>query len=248
MISEIDSVNDTVSAYWDARSQGYALQVDKQQETDEFANYRMYFGELAPNSQVLDVGCGPGFFATELAKKGFCVTAVDMSRGMLEQTERRAQARGVVVKTVLADAKHLPFDDESFDLVCCRDLVWNLPDPKSAYREWLRVLKPEAKLVIFDGNYYRYLFDERYAKVHDAWEKSFGHILLGVKTQTIDDVAKTLPLGQEDRPAWDIATFQALGIENVQAHTLSTYETDDGAKPLIAKFVVVVKKGAKASF
>lgn len=247
MTSKKDSVNDTVSAYWDARSQGYALQVDRQEETDEFPNYLTYLNDIPVGGQVLDVGCGPGFFATELAKNGFCVTAVDMSRGMLEQTRRRAQIKGVEVGTLLADAKQLPFADETFDLVCCRDLVWNLPDPQSAYREWLRVLKPKAKLVVFDGNYYRYLFDERYAKVHDAWEKSSGHVFLGVKTQTIDDLAKSLPLGKEDRPAWDIATFQTLGVEKVQAHTLSTYENPEDAKPLIAKFVVIVQKGSKTT-
>ncbi len=45
----------------------------------------------------------------------------------------------------------MEFPDETFDLVISRNLIWNLDDPKAAYREWLRVLKPERKLMIFDG-------------------------------------------------------------------------------------------------
>ena len=39
------------------------------------------------------------------------------------------------------DAENLRFADESFDVVISRNLTWTLPDVKSAYREWVRVLK-----------------------------------------------------------------------------------------------------------
>ncbi len=242
MSTEETSINAAVSAYWDKRSQGYALQVDAQEENCDFQAYRVHLQGLSVGAKVLDVGCGPGFFATELAKEGACVTAVDMSQGMLEQTERRAKAKGVTIELALTDAQALPFADATFDLVCCRDLVWNLPDPKRAYQEWLRVLKPAGKLVIFDGNYYRYLFDERYARVHEAWEKTSGHVLLGVKTDEIDAIAETLPLGKVDRPTWDEKTLKSLGVQNVCTQTLSTYEDASLKQALIAKFVVIAQK------
>lgn len=237
-----NSIKDTVSAYWDTRSQGYALQVDAQQANRDFQQYRVYLGDLPEGAKVLDVGCGPGFFATELAQEGFCVTAVDMSQGMLMQARRRALEKNVTVQFTQADALELPFDDETFDLVCCRDLVWNLSDPQAAYREWLRVLKPDGKLVVFDGNYYRYLFDERYRRVHEDWEKNSGHVFLGVKTDTIDKIAETLPLGRVDRPSWDEEALKNLGAQNVRSQTLSTYEDHLNKEVLIAKFVVVARK------
>lgn len=237
-----DALNQTVGGYWDERSRGYAMQVDQQETEDAFSRYRPFLDGLKPGSKVLDVGCGPGFFATQLALEGFAVTAVDLSVGMLEETQKRAADKGVSIATLQADAANLPFADGTFDLVCCRDLVWNLPEPESAYKEWLRVLAPGGSIVIFDGNHYRYLFDERYARVHEAWEMTSGHILLGVKTDVIDAVAKTLPLGKESRPQWDEETFKRLGAAQIQSQTLSTFEDPLTHETLIAKFVVQVRK------
>ncbi len=51
------------------------------------------------------------------------------------------------------DAEKLRFADESFDVVISRNLTWTLPDVKSAYREWVRVLKKGGILLNFDANY-----------------------------------------------------------------------------------------------
>ncbi len=40
------------------------------------------------------------------------------------------------------DAEHLPFEANTFDVVVSRNLVWTLPAPETAMREWHRVLKP----------------------------------------------------------------------------------------------------------
>lgn len=101
---------------------------------------------------------------------------------------------GAYIDAVLGDAQILPFADNTFDCVCSRNLVWNLEMPQTAYREWLRVLKPGGLLLIFDGNHYRYLFDERYARVHKAWEERSDHQMLGVDARVIDDIAARLPL------------------------------------------------------
>lgn len=83
-----------------------------------------------------------------LAKAGYAVTAFDASTEMLRMACERANATGVCIDAVLGDAQLLPFADNTFDCVCSRNLVWNLELPQTAYREWLRVLKPGGVLLI----------------------------------------------------------------------------------------------------
>ena len=59
---------------------------------------------LQPGSRVLDVGCGVGRHALELARRGLRVTGVDISVGMIEQGRRAAAAAGLEVEWVQADA------------------------------------------------------------------------------------------------------------------------------------------------
>ncbi len=231
-----------VSQYWDLRSEGYGIQVDREEQQEAFTQYKEWLSDISQGIRVLDVGCGPGFFATQLAAQGALVTAVDMSCAMLEKTQKRAQAKGVCVKTIQADAQNLPFADDSFDVVCCRNLVWNLPEPERAYREWLRVLVPGGRLVVFDGNHYRYLFDERYAHVQKDWEKMSGHVLLGVKTQAIDALAEELPMGRVDRPRWDVEELKRQGAQDVRQKILSVLNDPVDDRKLTKDFVVTCRK------
>ena len=57
-----------------------------------------------PGGDILDLGCGTGRHAVALAARGFCVTAVDISGGMLALARQRAQAAGVDIDFVQADA------------------------------------------------------------------------------------------------------------------------------------------------
>ena len=155
-----------IAQYWNRRAQGYALQVDDEFKASLQDVYLPWFKTVAAEGSVLDVGCGPGFFSVMLAKAGYAVTAFDASTEMLRMACERASATGVCIDAVLGDAQLLPFADSTFDCVCSRNLVWNLELPQTAYREWLRVLKPGGVLLIFDGNHYRYLFDERYANTY----------------------------------------------------------------------------------
>lgn len=60
--------------------------------------------ELRPGSRILDVGCGTGRHAIELAKRGYQVTGVDISKGMLAQAASAAQEADVLVEWIHADA------------------------------------------------------------------------------------------------------------------------------------------------
>ncbi len=71
-----------------------------------------------PGGAILDLGCGTGRHSVPLALAGFLVTGVDLSEGMLEIAERRAQQAGVSVEFVRANAVEFTRPD-AFDTVIC---------------------------------------------------------------------------------------------------------------------------------
>ena len=70
-----------------------------------------------PGCDVLDVAAGTGNASIPAARAGATVTACDLTPELLEAGSRRAAADGVELDWVEADAEHLPFEDESFDVV-----------------------------------------------------------------------------------------------------------------------------------
>jgi SAM-dependent methyltransferase len=106
---------------------------------------------LAPESRVLDAGCGDSIFPVYLARQGHQVTAVD-----LEFTGTLGDLHGVPIEYVRADLCRLPQPDGSFDAVFCISVIEHLPEPRIplAIQELRRVLRPGGKLLL-TTDYYR---------------------------------------------------------------------------------------------
>src|SRR4051794_37528189 len=103
-----------------------------------------------PFANALEIGSGTGYFTLNLMQAGVVerATCLDISPGMLETLSRNAANLGLAdrVDTVATDAEHLPFDDESFDLVLGHAVLHHLPDLDQAFREFKRVLRPGGVL------------------------------------------------------------------------------------------------------
>ena len=65
--------------------------------------------------KIIDIGCGTGRHAIELAKRGYNVTGVDLSKNQIKRAREKAQEEGMNIKFQIQDARNLPFDGE-FDL------------------------------------------------------------------------------------------------------------------------------------
>jgi len=102
---------------------------------------------------ALDVGCGTGFLALELAARGHRVTGVDFAPTMIAMARRKAAEAGAIIRFEEADAEQLPYPPRSFDFVISRHLLWTLPHPEAAIDEWTRVLRSGGRLVIVDGQF-----------------------------------------------------------------------------------------------
>ncbi len=91
--------------------------------------------------KVLDVCCGSGMISEYYAKKGADVTGIDMSPESIERAKIRKQRFGFEADFSVADATHLPFEDQSFDIVSVHDGLHHIKDPKRAVLEMGRVAR-----------------------------------------------------------------------------------------------------------
>lgn len=101
--------------------------------------------------KVLEIGVGMGADYVEWLKAGAQATGVDLSVTSLENARLRCEAARFNSDLRLADAEHLPFSDDSFDIVYSYGVMHHSPDPQQCVREALRVLKPggRAKIMIY---------------------------------------------------------------------------------------------------
>lgn len=110
---------------------------------------------IQQGATILDVGCGTGQDALDLAQAvgpDGRVIGVDNSETMLQEARARAAQAQLPVEYVLADATQLPFADASFDGCQASRVLGHLREPKCAVAEMVRVARPGARIVVADGD------------------------------------------------------------------------------------------------
>lgn len=110
---------------------------------------------LREGATILDVGCGTGQDAKELARAVGPygrVVGVDSSETMLQEARSRAAGAQLPLEYVLADATQLPFADASFDACQASRVLAHLSAPELALAEMARVARPGARIVAADGD------------------------------------------------------------------------------------------------
>lgn len=148
--------------------------------------------DLPAGSWVLDAGCGAGRHMTEAFRfRNINVVGIDRSRKdvanagkMLNCMVHEAEDGGGIKLVSVSDITRLPFQDESFDVVICSEVLEHIPDLKKAVSEIIRVLKPGRSLVVSVPRY----LPERicWALSHDYHNEEGGHIRIFRKRQLID--------------------------------------------------------------
>ncbi len=111
---------------------------------------------IQPDMRVLEIGCGSGALATEMAKQGAVVVAIDASAGMLAQAKKRIEneSLGDSVDLHLMDASMLAetFEPASFDCIVASLVLSEMPldDQTFLLQNCSKLLKPEGRLLIAD--------------------------------------------------------------------------------------------------
>jgi ubiquinone/menaquinone biosynthesis C-methylase UbiE len=106
---------------------------------------------IGAEDEVLDVACGPGLVACEVAKVARHVTGVDLTRAMIGQAEARQRSLGLANLTwAVGDAQPLTFPDAAFSRVITRYTFHHFTDPAGVFAEMARVCRPGGRVTVCD--------------------------------------------------------------------------------------------------
>lgn len=148
-------------AFFDAHAPHYDANPFTQHTKAEIDFFLSIFA-LPAGSTVLDVGCGTGRHAVELAKRGYRVTGIDLSEGMLNVARAKAAVEGVDVEFVQADATQFETDERFNGAICLCEggpsLIGQGDDAEAhdldIFRRVANALKPHAPFLLTTLNGY----------------------------------------------------------------------------------------------
>jgi len=175
---------------------------------------------LSPGARVLEVGCGAGLLAVDLAARGYDVDCIDTSRAMVELAAAAARsaddAGRVTVDT--GDVHELAFGSGAFDLVVALGVVPFLHTPQKALAEMARVTRSGGRVLFSSDNKYRLnrVLDPRY--VPFPGREALKHRVTHAPTTffsyvAIERMVEAAGLSVERRGNLGFGPFTLLGIE-----------------------------------
>ena len=153
-----DAYFETVAPHWDVMRRGFF--------STRIRDFAIGVAGVTPGYLAADIGAGSGFMTEGLVRAGARVIAVDPSRNMLAELQRKFD-RVTAVDSRRIDGDRLPIADRRVDGVFANMVLHHIDLPIDAIMEMKRVLKPGGRLVItdLDKHDYRFLKEEH----HDRW-------------------------------------------------------------------------------
>lgn len=130
---------ETVKRVFTGAADSYAA---RKAEVDRLSHeWMVKLSQVGPGDRVLDVATGPGFIAMRFAERAKEVVGVDLTPAFIAKAQANSVRRGLKnVSFREGDVEHLPFPDESFDIVTCHKALHHFPDAEKALTGMGRVL------------------------------------------------------------------------------------------------------------
>jgi SAM-dependent methyltransferase len=135
--------SDSPSEYLKFERDGWAAHIEGYNETFGTVTRLLNAARVASGARLLDICCGPGMLAAAAVSRGARAVGLDFP-GVV------ALVRKLVPDAEFhdGDATELPFPENSFDAVVCGYGILHVPDPATALREMLRVLRPGGRVAL----------------------------------------------------------------------------------------------------
>jgi len=166
-----DPTINEVRSFWEQKplfadevdsSLGLAEQYEVQRQIfaeDAFAGEidNRLFPEVSDGASILDLGCGPGFWTAEFAKRGYAsVTGADLTERAIELARERLDFLGLDAVVTRQNAEATDFPDNTFTHVHCQGVIHHTTSPKNCVKEIARVLQPNgtATIAVYYQNFF----------------------------------------------------------------------------------------------
>ena len=204
---------------WDSSAIGYSesVRTEIEREGEKWKEYIKKNINPKPGEKILETCCGPGFLSILLSGEDRKITAVDECEAMLDEARKNAKIFNADIDFMNMDCHKMDFEDKSFDMVISRNSLWTMYNPGEAYKEWVRVLKPGGRLIVFESSWcleYRRkdVLEKKVAfRMKNNLPATESHYVgnMGL-AQELD--ARCM-LGNEFRPDWDVAVLDKMKME-----------------------------------
>lgn len=122
------------------------------------------------SKSALEVGCGGGIFSEEIARLGFITTGIDPSEQSLNAAKKHADENQLNIEYMNQAGENLSFQDNSFDVVFCCDVLEHVRNLPKVISEISRVLKPGG-VFIYDTINRTFLSKLVAIKVLQEWKR-----------------------------------------------------------------------------
>jgi len=119
---------------------------------------RLLKNYIQPGMTVMDLGCGPGFFAIEIARMlngSGKLIAADLQQGMLDKVKSKIEGREIEKNIVLHKCEFYKIGlSEKVDFILAFYMVHEVPDKEELFKELKSILNPGGKIYIVEPKFH----------------------------------------------------------------------------------------------
>nr|WP_319540631.1 class I SAM-dependent methyltransferase [uncultured Methanospirillum sp.] len=228
MLQTDEVLKQKISQIWDRSSETFDTRPAHGILSEEERNaWKDQFSLLIPPSNpisVLDVGCGTGEISLILADIGHTVSGIDLSEGMIQTAQKKSLEKGFSIDFKCGDAEKPPFSPQSFDLIIQRHVIWTLPHPEVAVREWYALLKQNGTIFLIDSMLNRGMTVDPNRPPHLHYDVETADHLPFSKGLSIDKAEDLLQkAGFSDIILHGIDHIRQLQMENMSSEQKASY-------------------------